>query len=304
MNIKTLDPNIGVVVADYLKSMRVVEQPTDTPGNSHSNIFLKDGVSDIDRLGLRINSSGDVVIDYFNTAWIQALTFTSTNLITPQVFSSSNLKQGIGAPEGVVSGVVGDLYEKTDAPGGLYIKETGSGNTGWAILVTSTSAGLSGSGTVGQIAYWNTTNSLASLSNLIYDNTLTTGGLTVTNTTPVTSLSSAAFKVLGGSAFVGGVLVGGHFAIDSTYSLKYLTVSSSLTLTRTITAVKITASGITLGLWTNPSQGDTLYIKHSGSLSPATISGSPYNIEGQSTLLLYNQETIMLIFNGVQWEVF
>ena len=40
---------------------------------------------------------------------------------------------GAGTPEGVVTGVVGSLFTRTDGGAGttLYIKETGSGNTGW-----------------------------------------------------------------------------------------------------------------------------------------------------------------------------
>lgn len=44
------------------------------------------------------------------------------------------IKSGTGSPEGAVTGPVGTLYLRTD--GGtdttLYVKETGSGNTGWA----------------------------------------------------------------------------------------------------------------------------------------------------------------------------
>jgi len=40
---------------------------------------------------------------------------------------------GAGSPEGVVSAVVGSMYTRTDGGAGttLYVKETGSGNTGW-----------------------------------------------------------------------------------------------------------------------------------------------------------------------------
>lgn len=41
---------------------------------------------------------------------------------------------GTGSPEGVVTATVGSLYSRTDGGAGtsLYVKETGSGNTGWA----------------------------------------------------------------------------------------------------------------------------------------------------------------------------
>lgn len=38
---------------------------------------------------------------------------------------------GSGSPEGVVPADVGATYVDTDAPGTLYFKRTGSGNTGW-----------------------------------------------------------------------------------------------------------------------------------------------------------------------------
>lgn len=41
---------------------------------------------------------------------------------------------GSGTPEGNVTAVVGVLYSRTDGGAGttLYVKESGSGNTGWA----------------------------------------------------------------------------------------------------------------------------------------------------------------------------
>jgi microcystin-dependent protein len=58
-------------------------------------------------------------------------------------FSAQNFKRGTGAPNTVVNGNVGDVYQQLDgAPGAtLWIKETGSGNTGWNASGT-TSAGL------------------------------------------------------------------------------------------------------------------------------------------------------------------
>jgi len=51
-----------------------------------------------------------------------------TYLVAPGVIS------GTGTPEGAVVGVVGAMYLRTDGGAGttLYVKEAGSGNTGWA----------------------------------------------------------------------------------------------------------------------------------------------------------------------------
>lgn len=38
---------------------------------------------------------------------------------------------GAGSPEGVVTAAPGATYVDTNAPGTLYLKRTGTGNTGW-----------------------------------------------------------------------------------------------------------------------------------------------------------------------------
>lgn len=61
------------------------------------------------------------------------------------ILTGSNLKQGSGSPEGVVSGVVGDIYQNTTGGAGTsaYIKESGVGTTGWvAIAPGSGGSGL------------------------------------------------------------------------------------------------------------------------------------------------------------------
>lgn len=48
--------------------------------------------------------------------------------------TSSNIRSGTGTPEGAVTAPVGTLFLRTDGGAGstLYVKESGSGNTGWA----------------------------------------------------------------------------------------------------------------------------------------------------------------------------
>jgi len=43
------------------------------------------------------------------------------------------IKSGTGSPEGIVAGAVGSMWTRTDGGIGstLYIKESGTGNTGW-----------------------------------------------------------------------------------------------------------------------------------------------------------------------------
>ena len=47
--------------------------------------------------------------------------------------SRGQIIKGIGSPQGVIAAPVGSLYTRTDGGTGttLYVKETGTGNTGW-----------------------------------------------------------------------------------------------------------------------------------------------------------------------------
>lgn len=60
----------------------------------------------------------------------------------------SDLAQGTGSPEGVVTAPVGSLYTRTDGGTGttLYVKEFGAGNTGW-VAFTGPAVGAGPSGT-------------------------------------------------------------------------------------------------------------------------------------------------------------
>lgn len=51
----------------------------------------------------------------------------------PIIFDASVISAAVGAPEGVVSASVGSLFMRTDDVEGsiLYVKKSGSGNTGW-----------------------------------------------------------------------------------------------------------------------------------------------------------------------------
>lgn len=62
--------------------------------------------------------------------WIELL---PAGLTEEQEAAIDLIRHGTGAPNGVVSAPVGSIYLRTD--GGtsttLYVKETGTGNTGW-----------------------------------------------------------------------------------------------------------------------------------------------------------------------------
>lgn len=50
-----------------------------------------------------------------------------------EIKTSRDIVRGRGSPEGVISATVGTLYQRTDGGAGttLYVKESGTGNTGW-----------------------------------------------------------------------------------------------------------------------------------------------------------------------------
>lgn len=54
-------------------------------------------------------------------------------------FQQPNQHTGSGSPEGVVTGPPGDYYVDADT-GNLYVKQAGTGNTGW-VLVTGGGSG-------------------------------------------------------------------------------------------------------------------------------------------------------------------
>lgn len=65
------------------------------------------------------------------------VTITANNVTSTKPISTNNTAavwtSGTGTPEGVVTAPVGSIYSRTDGGAGttLYIKESGTGNTGW-----------------------------------------------------------------------------------------------------------------------------------------------------------------------------
>ena len=56
---------------------------------------------------------------------------------------SCRVRTGTGSPEGSVTAGVGSLYLRTDGAGGtvMYVKESGSGNTGWVAMASASASG-------------------------------------------------------------------------------------------------------------------------------------------------------------------
>jgi hypothetical protein len=73
-----------------------------------------------------LETNGDVTVNYENL--VVAASGKGVKLPGGITWTS-----GSGSPEGVVTAPVGSLYSRSDGGAGtsLYVKESGSGNTGW-----------------------------------------------------------------------------------------------------------------------------------------------------------------------------
>lgn len=82
----------------------------------------------------------------------------TTNITTPKVIWSGSVfdLSGSGTPEGAVTAAVGSVYRRTNGSTGttLYVKETGTGNTGWAAVGGGGGSGTVNSGTIGDMAFY------------------------------------------------------------------------------------------------------------------------------------------------------
>lgn len=100
---------------------------------------------------LYVSSTGQLYVKLTGnstTGWVLATTASSTGTSTNGIADATSFRQGAsgptwtsgsGTPEGVVTAPVGSTYSRTNggANTALYIKETGSGNTGWVLSRSS-----------------------------------------------------------------------------------------------------------------------------------------------------------------------
>lgn len=117
---------------------------------------------------------------------------------------------GTGSPEGVVTAAVGSIYRRTNGASGttLYVKESGSGNTGWTPITSGAAAPL----TATYIGYGDGSNILTGTNTLTWNNTTRT--LTATSASSgIINLSTAstnsAFQLNGAThpGTAGGVIL-------------------------------------------------------------------------------------------------
>lgn len=104
---------------------------TTSPSGAGLNLRTTKGIipftDNVADLGVAFNPPG--VSDAANKRWRHVA------LAGTLFFGSANsrLRTGTGTPEGAVTGNVGDLWVRTNGGAGttLYVKESGTGNTGW-----------------------------------------------------------------------------------------------------------------------------------------------------------------------------
>lgn len=95
-------------------------------GKNYDSGFFYRSYRDIEIFISRLLSKGPAIVSTLTADEIDVADLVTLGTVTWSI--------GIGSPEGVVTAAVGSLYSRTD--GGvsttLYVKQTGTGNTGWA----------------------------------------------------------------------------------------------------------------------------------------------------------------------------
>lgn len=100
-----------------------------------NRLFRAKGGPDFFDVEARVRELADEQIaDGGVAAPLASPTFTGTVTVpTPLNISTIKILVGAGTPEGAVTAVVGSLFLRTDGSTSttLYVKTSGSGNTGW-----------------------------------------------------------------------------------------------------------------------------------------------------------------------------
>jgi len=114
----------GAAVQPYVDLLGVIDDPTAAAESGHLTIQTTRAGSRAPRAvvgaGLYTAGATDNGADTISALSIY--------------YGTRRIRSGAGTPEGAVVGNVGDLYTRTDGGAGttLYVKESGTGNTGWA----------------------------------------------------------------------------------------------------------------------------------------------------------------------------
>lgn len=96
--------------------------------NPSSESFKNALISNLEDIGQAVNNiDNDNVKPGASINW-NKIDFRGSPFVRTDLF-----KSGTGSPEGAVIGRVGAIYQRTDGGANttLYVKESGTGNTGW-----------------------------------------------------------------------------------------------------------------------------------------------------------------------------
>ena len=92
---------------------------------------------------------GPTALDVDEKSTVDSPVFT-TQVTVPKVIQSAGpqILAGTGTPEGVVAAPVGSLYQRSNGAGNttLYVKESGTGNTGWVAYIAADSSRVAKAG--------------------------------------------------------------------------------------------------------------------------------------------------------------
>ena len=260
---------------------------------------------------------------------------TWVDIIGPDVLFFS----GTGTPEGAVAAEVSSLFHRTDGGSGtsVYIKESGSGDTGWAAIVGSASGPpfadntdlVKGSvdptrllrievdaittGTTRTITMpdanvdltYLTQDLAATASPSFAGATFTAAStfqsaLTITDATPSTSSITGSLIVGGGAGIAGDLYVGGEvFSTGATYR----SVSATDAFVVGDRIIDCTANSFTVSLPAAGNVGREYILKNSGSGVITLDADAAETIDGAATQTLVQYVSLTVVDDGTGWII-
>lgn len=181
--------------------------------NDHDAIFTVDGTS----------SSGGIMMNYNDSSTKNpslSLTSNSANLVYNNGVTASGFSARSNQLQLVNNGNIWD-WPTSDSSGTQALVSDGSGNLSWQ---TIPSEGVTGSGTAGQVSYWDSASDITSDANFTWDNSTNTFtvGDPANNNLMVNGLggitanigNNAPFEVVSGSAIFAANFISGHSTIS------------------------------------------------------------------------------------------
>ena len=160
--------------------------------------------------------------------------FGSAAITTTGTIAGAMLKSGSGSPEGVTTASVGALYRDT-TNGRLYLKRTGSGNTGWVLHERCESGTYTPTGTIvtnldsitPQLATYTRVGDIVTVTGACTIDPTASGNITGDLSLPVVSNFGAASDLSG--VVIAGQLYIGIIVGDATNDRASVTMSNTLT---------------------------------------------------------------------------